>query len=75
MTRWIATGLGGLALIFFSLDRANVEARLVSIERETLPARERLVRVETRLDYITQLLEEIRAKLDDDGGHDRRPAP
>lgn len=73
MTRWIATGLGALALLFFSLDRANVEARITNLEQQGTPStNERLVRVETRVEYLISLVEEIKARLNDNGGHDRR---
>ena len=76
MTKWIASGLAALAFLFFSFDRANVEARITNLETNGSAAtRERLARVETKLEYITNLLEEIKAKLNDDSGHDRRPAP
>jgi hypothetical protein len=73
MTKWIAGGLAALAVLFFSLDRANVEARITTLESSGSPAtRERLARVETSLEYITSLLEEIKARLDDNHRDDQR---
>jgi hypothetical protein len=76
LTKWIAGGLGTLALIFISYDRANLEARVTTVETQgSAPVRERMAVVETRLEYITKLLEEIKADLDDNRRNDHRAAP
>lgn len=70
MIKWIAGGIGALCLTLFTFTLSALDQRLTALEASTTPKAERLAVVETKIDNLTMLVEEIRNFL----AHDRPSA-